>query len=476
MNKVVNSVLWKLMERLSVQGINLVVQIVLARILLPSDFGSLAIVVAITNYASIFVQSGLSAAIVQKKEIDEMDINTLYTASMAVAAVLYVVLFFLSPYIAKLYELPTLVWGIRCLAVVLFLNAINSIQNAIYSRRMDFKRIFYKTLIAVVVSGIVGVVMAIYGCGVWSLIVHNIVNVFVLVIAMGWKSGHKLRFGFSWNSAKKLYSFSLKILFTSVITGLYDMLRTMLIGKRYSSDDLAYYDKAYTYSGYVTNISTQTITGVLLPTFSRAQEKKDQLKSMARTSTSVTAFIMLPILLGIASVAREAVVLLLTQKWAMCVEFLVIFCILRLPVTLVSIDRQIYYALGFSGINLIYEMFFCFINIMVLLVTLRYSVYSIAIGAMIVEFVGMIAIFIVSKKVYGYRIRERIADIIKPSIGAVLMALATVPVGYAVDNILLSLIVKVCVGAAVYIVVMFLLRDSNIISATKKLKSIVTKK
>ena len=476
MNKVVNSALWKLMERLSVQGINLVVQIVLARILLPSDFGSLAIVVAIVNYASIFVQSGLSTAIVQKKEIDDLDINTLYTASMAIASVLYVALFFLSPYIAQVYALPTLVWGIRCLGVVLFLNAINSIQNAIYSRRMNFKRIFHKTLIAVVISGIVGVVMAIYGCGVWSLIIHNVVNVFVLVVALGWKSDFKLKFQFSWNSAKKLYAFSLKILFTSIITGLYDILRTMMIGKYYSSEDLAYYDKAYTYSGYITNISTQTITGVLLPTFSRAQDQKEQLKSMARISTSMTAFIMLPLLLGIASVAREIVILLLTEKWVMCVPFLVIFCVLRLPVTIVSIDRQIYYALGRSGINLIYEICFCFINILLLLVTLRNNVYSIAIGAMIVEFVGVVTVFITSKKVYGYRISERIADIWRPILAAIIMSLIVYSIGYIVDNMLLALIIKVCIGVVVYTFTMLLLRDSHIIFVMKKLKSIIAKK
>lgn len=476
MNKIVNSVIWKLMERLSVQGINLIVQIVLARILFPSDFGSLAIVVAIVNYASIFVQSGLSTAIVQKKEIDDLDINTLFTASTAIAGVLYVALFFLSPWIARMYELPHLVWGLRCLGVVLFLNAINSIQNAIYSRRMNFKRIFRRTLIAVIVSGIVGIVMATLGCGIWALIVHNIVNVFVLVVALGWKSDFKLRFRFSWKSAKKLYAFSVKILITSIITGLYDILRTMMIGKYYSSDDLAYYDKAYTYSGYVTNISTQTITGVLLPTFSQAQDKKDELKSMARTSTSITAFIMLPLLLGIASIANEIVLLLLTEKWVACVPFLVVFCVLRLPATLVAIDRQIYYALDRSGINLIYEIFFCTINILLLLVTLRHNVYSVAIGAMIVEFVGIITIFIASHKIYGYRISERISDIWKPTLAALFMALVLFFVRNIVDNLLLSLIIKVCVGVAVYVSTLSLLRDKNMIYFFNKTVSKIVRK
>ena len=173
---IAGSLLWKLLERFFSQGVNLVVQIVLARLLLPEDFSSLAIIAAITNFASVFVQTGLATALVQKEDVDEQDVNTLFTASICIAGILYVILFLLSPWIASYYRLPELKWAVRALALILFLNAVNAVQSAQYSRSMQFKKLFLRSAIAVPLSGALGIVLAVRGFGVWALIAQSLSN------------------------------------------------------------------------------------------------------------------------------------------------------------------------------------------------------------------------------------------------------------------------------------------------------------
>ena len=181
---VIWSLVWKILERFFSQGVNLLVQIILARLLLPEDFGSLAIIIAIINYAGLFVQSGLSTALIQKKEISNSDINTMFTSSMAIALVLYVILFLLSPVISEYYNLPDIIWPIRILAIIIFLNSIYAIQIALLSRKMQFKQMFYRSIIAVPISGIIGIVLAYMGFGLWSLVIHSLSNIIITIFIL----------------------------------------------------------------------------------------------------------------------------------------------------------------------------------------------------------------------------------------------------------------------------------------------------
>ena len=181
---VTSSLVWKVLERIFSQGINLVVQIVLARILLPRDFGNLAIIVAITNYAALFVQSGLSTAIIQKKELDKKDIETLMVSSLFIALFFFVILFLAAPRISAYYGDNSLTWPLRILSLILFLNAIYSVQTGLFSRKMQFKKLFIRSALAVPISGVVGIVMALEGYGLWSLVVHNLLNMIVIVVFM----------------------------------------------------------------------------------------------------------------------------------------------------------------------------------------------------------------------------------------------------------------------------------------------------
>lgn len=459
---IANSLWWKLLERLFSQGISLVVQIILARILLPSDFGSLAIIVAITNYAAIFVQTGLSTVLIQKKHLDPEDTSTMLTASLVIALFFFIILFFLAPWISSYYNLPEILWPLRVLSLILFLNAINSVQTALLSRSMDFKTIFIRSAVSVPISGAVGIAMAYMGFGVWALVTHNLLNMLIMVIVMFFGTDITIKFGFSLPRAKEMYAFSGKIMLSGLIAGFGDTVRTMTIGKKYTPDDLAYYDKAYTYAQYVVHIIHSSIQSVMLPVFSRQQDNLSVLRETNRKTVRMVSFVMFPVLIGAIMVAKPLILLLLTEKWALSIPYFMLFCFFRLLGCVTSVDKQAYYALGKSGLALCFEVGLLAANLAVLFSIVNYGVWSIAVGATVVEFFGCFALCVISSSVYGYKLSQRFSDIKLPLFNSLVMAVALYLIGRLTLSNLWVLLLQIVVGIVIYYEMAKLTKDKNI--------------
>ena len=270
-NSIISSLLWKAGERMLVQGLNLLVQVILARLLMPEDFASLAIIAAIVNYLGLFVQSGLSVAVVQKSNLTTKDVATLTTISLLAALVMYIGLFFAAPVISNYYDVGDLVLPIRVMGVTLFLFAFNSIQTGLLQRKMQFRTIFFRSMLATPLSSIIGITMAYLGYGIWALIAFNISNTLIIVLFMNMIPELRLKLGFSLQSAKELYSFSIKILGTSLVSAGGDTVRTLTIGKHFNANQLAYFDRGLSYSGLVTQTVNTSLSSVMLPVLSRQQ-------------------------------------------------------------------------------------------------------------------------------------------------------------------------------------------------------------
>ncbi len=473
--KVAKSFIWKILERVFAQGIGFLVQIVLARILFPEDFGSLAIIVAITGYALIFVSSGITTTVIQRKELDKADLSTLMTYSLITGVCFYLILFFLAPWIASYYSAPILKPTLRVFSISLILQGLNSVQTGILQRQMRFKQLFLRTLIAAPIAGFVGISMALGGLGVWALVAYNLTNILAVIIIMSFDRDCRIPIGFSLEKMKQLFPFTSKIMLTFATSGLFDLVRTSIIGKRFSRDELAYYDKGLTYSGYVTMLINQSIGSVLLPTFSRSQEDLNALKGMARRSVRLTSFVMIPILVAVAVMAKPLVLLLLTEKWLPCVSFLIIYCFLRIPGPILNIDKQVFYALGKSNINLYYEIGLFVCNFIALFVAVRISVFAIAISALIVEFLGCMVIFIISSRVYGYSLLDRLSDMWKPLISSFVMALVMMWGASLNSPIIVLVFLQIILGIIVYVLMGRLLKDDNLTYCLSMIKDVLSK-
>jgi Membrane protein involved in the export of O-antigen and teichoic acid len=411
--------------------------------------------------------------LIQKKQLDEKDISTMLTASLSVALLFFIILFSLAPWIAGYYDIPEIQWPLRALSLILFLNAVNSVQTAILSRTMDFRTIFLRTAIAVPISGIIGIAMAYWGYGVWALVTHNLLNMLIMIIVMYWGTNITLRLGFSMLRAKEMYSFSVKILLSNLISGFGDTVRTMTIGKQYSRNDLAYYDKAYTYAYYVTSIIHASIQSVMLPVFSRQQDDIDILRNTNRKTVRMVSFVMFPVMIGAIMASKPFIILLLTEKWASSVDFFMLFCFFRLMGCVTSVDKQTYYALGRSDIAMYFEIGLLLVNLTMLFVMVNYGVWAIAVGATIVEFLGCITLCIISSKIYFYKLRQRFYDLALPLLNSLVMALVLYVIIYLNLGYAETLSLQVLVGIIVYLMMAKITRDENlqaIILLIKKIK------
>ena len=277
--------------------------------------------------------------------------------------------------------------------------------------------------------------------------------------------GTKMSVGFSFSlkSAKELYSFSIKIIGASLVSGFSDLFRTMSIGKKYNTAQLAYYDRAYTYALVAMQIVNNSIQSVLLPVFSREQDNIMKLKELSRKSVRITVFCVTPLLLGVAVMAKTLVLLLLTEKWLPIIPFFMLFCVFRWIGCVVGIDKQVILALGKSSIIFYFEVFLLVSNVLLLIITVPISIQSIAVGSLIVEYISGIVIFIISKKVYSYSYMERVVDLYKPIINSIVMIVFMQMINFFnLDNLWL-LIYQCITGIIVYLTMAYLTKDESLL-------------
>ncbi len=474
-SRIISSLLWKAGERMFVQGLNLLVQLILARLLMPEDFASLAIIAAIVNYLGLFVQSGLSVAVTQKSNLTSKDIATLTTISMLAALVMYVGLFFASPAISKYYGLGEIVLPIRVMGVTLFLFAFNSIQTGLLQRKMQFRTIFFRSMLATPLSGIIGVTMAYLGYGIWALIAFNISNTLIIVLFMNMIPELRLKLGFSLQSAKELYSFSIKILGTSLVSAGGDTVRTLTIGRYFNANQLAYFDRGLSYSGLVTQVVNTSLSSVMLSVLSRQQDDESNLRQMVRKSIGMSSFLMIPILVMVAVVSEPLVRIILSEKWVPCAIYLSIFCFLRIPGIITSIDKQAYYALGKSQIGLYYEIFLLVANLISLFFMLDYGVLAIALGFIVVEYLGNFILFVVSDNVFHYTLKDRFLDLYKSVLSSVVMVICMYILTFILNNSFALLVSQIVMGVSSYLIMSVILKDKNMIYVKEKIQLLIGK-
>lgn len=326
-NKVLSNFIWRFAERCGAQLVTFIVSIVLARILMPEDYGTVALVTVFTAIMQVFVDSGLSTALIQKKNADDLDFSSVFYFNFCVCIILYLIMFFAAPFIASFYEMPGLTPVVRVISLTIIISGVKGVQQSYVSRNMLFKRFFYATLGGTIFSAFLGIAMAYAGFGVWAIVAQQLSNTaidtLILWITVSWRP----KLMFSWERLKGLLGFGWKMLCSALLETVYNNLRNLMIGKIYNSSDLAYYNQGEKFPKLiVANINT-SIDSVLLPVMSKEQDDKEKIKSMTKRSIMVSCYIMAPLMIGLACCANNIVIIVLTEKWLSCVFFLRIFCI-----------------------------------------------------------------------------------------------------------------------------------------------------
>ncbi|MBW6410294.1 lipopolysaccharide biosynthesis protein [Clostridium weizhouense] len=449
--KVLSSLLWKYMERGGTQGIQFIVQIVLARILIPNDYGIISLIAIFITIANVFVQSGFNTALIQKKDANETDFSSVFYLSLVVASLIYLFLFITAPFIANFYDITQLIPVLRVLSITLFFGAFNSIQNAVVSKRMQFKKLFFSSLGAMILSGTVGIVLAYAGFGVWALVLQQLTNQFSITVILWFTVKWRPTLIFSFERVKGLFSYSWKLLISSLIDTLYMNLRSLIIGKMYNPAMLGFYNRGDQFPQLIVSNINGSIQSVMLPALSSEQSNRQRVKEMVRRSIVTSSFIVFPLMIGLAVIGEPLVKILLTDKWLPCVPFLQVFCLSYALWPIHTANLQAINALGRSDIFLKLEIIKKIMGIIILGVSMFYGVYAIAIGTLIS---GIISTFInayPNLKLLNYSYKEQWKDITPSLILSLVMGCVTYSIQWSNMSIYLTLITQICVGTILYI-------------------------
>ena len=451
--KILSGLIWKFLERCGTFGIQFVIQIVLARLLFPADYGVIAIIAVFISLSNVFIQSGLNTALIQKKEVSDTDYSTVFFISLFIALLLYILLWTISPVIASFYKMPILEEIIPILSVVLFTGAINSVQNAIIARNLQFKKLFYSSLSGTVISGIIGIILAHIGFGVWALVFQQIANSIIVCLVMWVTIRWRPKLVFSWKKARDLFSFGWKLLVSNLLNVLYSDLTTLVVGRKFSSEILGVFTRGKQFPQIVVNNIDGSIQSVMLPAYSAEQDDKAKLKSMMRRTITSSSFFLFPMMVGLAAIATPLVDLLLTEKWLSCVPFLQLFCFSYALTPIHTANLQIINGMGRSDIFLRLEIIKTIVGLSILILTVCFFDNAIYLAYSSV-FSGIISSFInasPNKKLLNYSYLEQIKDIYPSLFIALLMGMIVLLIGRWDVHPLLLMGVQCISGCGIYV-------------------------
>lgn len=450
--KTISGLFWRFAERCGAQGVSFIVSIVLARLLAPNDYGLIAMITVFITISQVFVDSGMGNALIQKKNADNLDFSSVFYFNIILCVIIYVILFFVSPYIAEFYSSPELVPVLRVLSLTVVISAIKNVQQAYVSKHMLFKRFFYSTLGGTLFAAIVGIIMAYLGYGVWALVAQQLVNTIIdttiLWVTVKWRPTKE----FSLRRLKKLFSFGWKLLVASLIDTVYSNIRQLIIGKLYSSADLAYYNRGKTIPNLVVTNINSSIDSVLLPALSVEQNHVEKVKAMTRRAIKISSYIMWPMMIGIVVVAEPLVRILLTEKWIEAVPYLRIFCIMFAFQPIQTANLNAIKAMGRADLFLKLEISKKVLGLLILLGAIKHGVLAIAGSLLIYTFVAQLLNSLPNRSLLNYSYFEQLKDIIPYIVLAGLMATIIYPICMFNWNDFVTIVIQVILGVVIYVI------------------------
>lgn len=438
------------MERVGAQLVQFIVSIVLARILDPTAYGTVALITVFTTIMQVFVDSGLGNALIQKKDADDIDFSTVFYTNIVFCILLYTVMWIAAPAIAGFYHQQELIPYIRVLSLTIVVSGVKNIQQAYVSRNMLFKRFFFATSAGTIGAAALGITMALHGAGVWAIIAQQLFNLIVdtcvLWITVKWRPIK----AFSFQRLKKLFSYGWKLLASSLLDTGYNNLRQLLIGKVYSPSDLAYYNQGDKFPAVIVNNINISIDSVLLPAMSSEQDHKDHVRSMTRRAIKTSTYIMAPLMIGLAACSKEVVSLILTDKWLPCVPYLQIFCFSYMIWPLHTANLNAIKALGRSDMFLKLEIIKKSIGIILLIISMRISVLAMAASLLISGICSLIINSWPNRKLLDYKVEEQIKDILPNIVMALVMGAVVYAIGLTSLPTTVKLITQILTGSVTY--------------------------
>jgi len=452
-NKTISGALWNAIELFSGKFIQIFITIILARILVPSDFGTIALLVIFTELSRVLLDSGFSQALIRKENATEKDYNAVFYFNIVMGIILYVILYGLSPFISDFYNYPELTNIARIVFLTIIINSFGIVQNAIVIRDINFKILAKRTIVANLLSGLIAIYLANNGFGVWSLVVQIVLAALLRVMLLWFSSAWKPSFTFSFNPIKELLPFSINLLFSGIIDVLASNIQMLLIGKYYTASDLGFYSQAKILSAMPSQILTSIVKNVTYPVLSVIKDDTSQLKQAYRKIITIAMFVIVPVMFTLVAIGNNLIPFVLGEKWIPSVEYFILLSFVGAIYPLYSINQNIFLAKGNSKLLLKVSIVQKLIAISGIFITIQISVLALVIGYVITTIINTLIIMYYAGREINYMFKEQIEDVSGIILISFLMLVSIYFFGVELsfDNTLLTMLVQVLMALIIYL-------------------------
>lgn len=449
--KIFSGFFWKFSERISGQLVSFIISIVLARILMPEDYGAVAMVQLFITFANVFINSGLATALIQKKDADQLDFSTILYCSILFSGVLYAITYFAAPFVSTFFRIEHLTPVIRIYGLILFFNAFNSVQSAYASRHMLFKKFFISSLGSSLLSGGIGVLMAYRGFGVWALVSQTMSNTFFNMLILNYSIQWHPKLMFSWPRAKGLLNFGWKILCADFIGTVFNELRQIIIGHFYTPADLAFYNRGKHLAQLIAHNVDSTMSAVLFPAMANHSDRPQQIKSMTRRAISTSSYLLYFCMCTLAIIAEPLIKILLTEKWIESAFYLQMICLAHLFGSISITNIQALKAIGRSDAVLKLEIIKKPVYLLLLIAAVPLGVKAIVVTMPIYSVYALFVNMSPNKKILNYGRVEQLKDLAPATFLSLCMVAIVSPLSFLIANPYILLLTQ-CLTAFVFYV------------------------
>lgn len=468
-NKTINGIVWSALEQFSVQGIQFILGIILARILLPSDYGIIGMLAIFIAISQSLTNAGFSSALIQKMNPTNNDYSTVFYFNFAISIVIYIILFLCAPIIAKFYNTPILLDLTKIVGLNIIISSFSIVQIAKLSKKLDFKTQAKASLSSVIISGLIGIYLAYNGYGVWSLVVQslvrNLINSAMLWIVSKWIPS----WTFSISSLKGLFKFGSRLLYASLLSTVFDNLYTLVIGKFYKADELGFYTRANQFQQLPSQNITSIIQRVTFPVLSSIQDDQDHLTKSYRKIIRFSAFIVFPLMLLLAVISEPMIRLVLTDKWIQSASYLQILCFAGLLYPIHSINLNILKVKGYSGLFLKLEIYKKILVVIILLFTYSFGIKAMLLGQVLLSILALGLNTYYTSNFIDYKILTQFKDLLSIFILALIASFIVYILNLLINSDLLKIVISLTSGFIIYCLLAYIFKFQEI----QEVKSII---
>ncbi len=452
-HKTFRGTIWSVVERFSVQGVSFLVMIIMARILTPDDYGLVGMLTVFIAVSQSLVDSGFSQALIRKQDRSELDNSTVFFFNIGVGIIIYLILFFSAPLIASFYKESILTPLTRLISLSVLINSFVVVQRALFIIKIDFKTQAKASLSASVISGVVGVLMAYTGFGVWAIVWYQLTNLAVNVGLLWLFSKWRPKWLYSWRSFRELFGFGSKLALSGIISTIYDNVYLIVIGKVFSASDLGYYTRAHQFANFPSSNVTSIIQRVTFPLLCTIQNDDDRLRDVYRRFLRLSAFVIFPLMIGLAAVAHPLIILVLTKKWAFSVILLQIICLNMMWYPVHAINLNLLQVKGRSDLFLKLEIWKKLMGVGILCVTVPMGLVAICWGALISSIIALVINTHYTGKLIQVGFFTQMQDLIPILIYSFLTGALVWGIVNILSNLWLQLILGIAVGILFFITI-----------------------